>query len=212
MYHLYNLIEVGDLVRGPTVRRVQSESSTGSIESQRVRVTLTIQVAKSSFDATGSSAPPDPAAEGSSAGAVSGAITDVSSSSSTAGALGGGSGGDGATLHVSGRVVSENKHVKMGAFHTLDLEVNRQLTIIKDSWDSIHFERLNESSDVGQRAEVGAVVLGDGESNFRCPEEVDYVARKREGGLGRVEGREAKREAREKTKRERERGKKECDC
>ncbi|PWN87835.1 hypothetical protein FA10DRAFT_281374 [Acaromyces ingoldii] len=179
MYHLYNLIEVGDLVRGPTVRRVQSESSTGSIESQRVRVTLTIQVAKSSFDATGSSAPLDPAAEGSSAGAVSGAITDVSSSSSTAGALGGGSGGDGATLHVSGRVVSENRHVKMGAFHTLDLEVNRQLTIIKDSWDSIHFERLNESSDVGQRAEVGAVVLGDGTATVCLLTEHMTVVRQR---------------------------------
>jgi protein pelota len=58
--------------------------------------------------------------------------------------------------------VSENKHVKMGAFHTLDLECNRQLTIIKDSWDSVHLERLSDSSDVGQRAEVGAVVLGEG--------------------------------------------------
>lgn len=172
MYHLYNLIEVGDLVRGPTVRRIQSESSTGSIESQRVRITLTIQVAKSSFDVTGSSAPLDPGAhrdesivalsDGSEARTTS-KKSSVAGNGNGLGALGGGSSGDGATLHISGRVVSENKHVKMGAFHTLDLEVNRQLTITKDAWDSIHFERLSDSSDVGKRAEVGALVLGDGE-------------------------------------------------
>lgn len=162
MYHLYNLIEVHDQVRAPAVRRVQSESSTGSIESHRVRVTLTIEVSKTTFDATGSNAPLDPAqatADG----------TNTPSGDSSGGALGGGGGGvgggggEGATLQVAGRVVSENKHVKMGAFHTLDLECNRQVTIIKDSWDSIHLERLSDSSDVGQRAEVGAIVLGEGE-------------------------------------------------
>jgi protein pelota len=157
MYHLYNLVEPHDRVRAPAVRRVQSESSTGSIESHRVRVTLTIEVAKTTFDATGSNAPLDPAQ------ATDGISTP--SVDSSAGALGGGGGGEGATLQVAGRVVSENKHVKMGAFHTLDLECNRQVTIIKDSWDSIHLERLSDSSDVGQRAEVGAVVLGEGESH-----------------------------------------------
>lgn len=160
MYHLLNLIEEGDYVRAQAVRRVQSESSTGSMESHRVRTNLTIQVTKVAFDATGSSAPPDPGAQqGDSA-------TSAAASTSVGGALGGGSGGggagEGATLQVSGRVVEENQHVKMGAFHTLDLETNRQVAITKDSWDSIHLERLSESSDVGTRAEVGAVVLGNG--------------------------------------------------
>jgi protein pelota len=160
MYHLYNLVEPHDRVRAPAVRRVQSESSTGSIESHRVRVTLTIEVSKTTFDATGSNAPLDPAQ------AMDGSSTP--SVDPSAGALGGGGGGEGATLQVAGRVVSENKHVKMGAFHTLDLECNRQVTIIKDSWDSIHLERLSDSSDVGQRAEVGAVVLGEGEISSEC--------------------------------------------
>lgn len=156
MYHLLHLIQEGDLVKAPAVRRVQSESSTGSMESHRVKLNLTLQVTKTSFDATGSSAPPDPTAANAENTSVAQEVT-----SATGGALGGG-GGEGATLQVSGRVVSENPHVKMGAFHTLDLETNRQLTITKDSWDSIHLERLSDSSDVGQRAEVGAVVLGEG--------------------------------------------------
>lgn len=155
MYHLYNLIEEGDRVRAAAVRRVQSESSTGSIESHRVRLNLTIQVVKTTFDATGSSAPPDPSAAA--ASSASGTATPE------VGGVGGGSGGgEGATLQVAGRVVEENQHVKMGAYHTLDLEVNRSLTITKESWDAVHLERLGESSDAGQRAEVGAVVLGEG--------------------------------------------------
>ncbi|KAJ1038286.1 hypothetical protein NDA10_000380 [Ustilago hordei] len=168
MYHLYNLIETGDRVRAAAVRRVQSESSTGSIESHRVRLNLTIEVVKTTFDATGSSAPPDPSAAAAAAAAAGAAPANAASSStvneeevSRAAAVGG-SGGDGATLQVAGRVVEENAHVKMGAYHTLDLEVNRALTITKESWDAVHLERLGESTDVNQRAEVGAVVLGDG--------------------------------------------------
>lgn len=175
MYHLYNLIEAGDHVRASAVRRVQSESSTGSIESKRVHTTLTIDVARTAFDATGSTnAPLDPGAAGS--GQDGGTSTPVlTAESSMAGALGGGSGGEGATLQVAGRVASENKFVKMGAYHTLDLECNRQLTIIKDSWDSIHLERLSDSSDVGQRAEVGALVLGEGKLLF-CTDYFDRLA------------------------------------
>ena len=165
MYHLYNLIERGDLVRATAFRRVQSESSTGSIESRRVRLNLTIQVIKVTFDATGSSAPPDPLAA---AGASAGGTSNEDAAALTTGALGGASGGDGVMLQVSGRVVEENAHVKMGAYHTLDLECNRPMTIIKESWDSVHLEQLSESADVGQRAEVGAVVLGEGES-FELP-------------------------------------------
>ncbi|EPQ26483.1 uncharacterized protein PFL1_05805 [Pseudozyma flocculosa PF-1] len=157
MYHLYNLIEEGDKIRAAAVRRVQSESSTGSIESHRVKLNLTIQVVKTAFDATGSSAPPDP-----SAAASTSSTNDETSGEVSRAAAVGASGGEGATLQVSGRVVEENPHVKMGAFHTLDLEVNRSMTIWKENWDSVHLERLGESSDASQRAEVGAVVLGEG--------------------------------------------------
>jgi protein pelota len=41
-------------------------------------------------------------------------------------------------LHVSGRVAEENKHVKLGSYHTLDLELQRNFTLEKaDGWDSI---------------------------------------------------------------------------
>ncbi|KAK0547032.1 Translation factor pelota [Tilletia horrida] len=161
MYHLYNLIEPGDLVRAPAVRRLQSVTATGSTESHRIKLTLTIQVTKTSFDSSASSAPPDPTAE---VGAAATGEGDAAgpSASNPLNALGGGGGGGSVTLQVTGKVAEEHQHVKMGAFHTLDLEPHRKLTITKDSWDSVHLERLGEASDANTRAEVGAVVLGDG--------------------------------------------------
>lgn len=50
MWHAYNLISEGDAVTASTVRKVQTESSTGSSTSSRVRTTLTITVETIDFD------------------------------------------------------------------------------------------------------------------------------------------------------------------
>ncbi|KAJ7048571.1 eRF1 domain 1-domain-containing protein [Mycena amicta] len=47
MWHLYNVIQEGDSVRAPAIRRVKKISSTGSVDSSRVRLNLTIKVTKS---------------------------------------------------------------------------------------------------------------------------------------------------------------------
>lgn len=79
-----------------------------------------------------------------------------------------GAAADGSALHISGPVSSENQYVKMGAFHTLDLEAGRDFTLIKQpgGWDSIGLERVNESTAVAGGAEVGAIVCGEG--RFDC--------------------------------------------
>lgn len=50
MWHAFNLISEGDSVTASTVRKVQTESATGSSTSSRVRTTLTIQVETIDFD------------------------------------------------------------------------------------------------------------------------------------------------------------------
>ncbi|KAH7377305.1 eRF1 domain 1-domain-containing protein [Pyrenochaeta sp. MPI-SDFR-AT-0127] len=96
-------------------------------------------------------------------------------------------------LHVSGRVASENEHVKMGQHHTLDLELNRKFTLEKaDGWDSVALEMLKEACDNDRKAELWAVVLGEGIANIcmitehqtilRQKIEVP-VPRKRKGGV-----------------------------
>ena len=46
------------------------------------------------------------------------------------------------TLRVNGRNLTESKFIKLGAFHTLDLELNRPFVIEKEEWDSVSLERL----------------------------------------------------------------------
>ena len=83
-----------------------------------------------------------------------------------------------ASLQIAGQVVEENDYVRLGAYHTLDLEgelpclksdqrltvANRDFRLTKTSgWDSVALERISESTKEGRGAEVGAVVCGEGE-------------------------------------------------
>lgn len=163
MWHAYNLIAVGDSLRSTTIRwgtfilhtlpvcrfiwifilhgnigswspapfsrKVQTETATGSTSSNKVRTMLTINVESTDFDTQA------------------------------------------CVLRVKGRNIQENQYVKvleltlklresfhvfflkfflplffwqMGAYHTLDLELNRKFTLGKQLWDSVALERLGE--------------------------------------------------------------------
>lgn len=61
----------------------------------------------------------------------------------------------------------ENLHVRLGAFHTLDIEANRDVRIEKpDGWDSVAVARVEESTVPGRGAEVAAVICGEGTATF----------------------------------------------
>ncbi|KAI8816465.1 uncharacterized protein EV422DRAFT_283425 [Fimicolochytrium jonesii] len=124
MWHAYNLISKGDSLKSTTIRRVVSESATGSTDKSTVRTVLTIQVEEVEFD------------------------TQV------------------CMLRVAGRNVEENKFVKMGAYHTLDLELNRTFTLIKPEWDIISLDRITTACEIANRADVAAIVLQEGLANL----------------------------------------------
>jgi len=146
MWHLYNLIQEGDNVRAPAIRRVQNISSTGSTESKRVRLNLTLAVTRTEFSSSG-------AASTEAATSGTGAVQAGPPTS--------------ATLHITGTVTSENPHVRMGAFHTLDIESHRDVRIEKfQGWDSVALGRVEEACVPGRGAEVGAVVCGEGTAAF----------------------------------------------
>ena len=54
----------------------------------------------------------------------------------------------------------------MGAYHTLDLELNRKFTISKEEWDIIALERIDEACDISKRADIAAIVLEEGLANI----------------------------------------------
>src|SRR5690242_1370448 len=83
-------------------------------------------------------------------------------------------------LHVSGKVAAENEHVKLGQHHTLDLELNRKFTLEKaDGWDSVALEMLKEACETERRAELWAVVLGEGTANICIITEHQTILRQR---------------------------------
>ncbi|KAK4058209.1 Translation factor pelota [Microbotryomycetes sp. JL221] len=180
MWHAYNLIQQGDELRASAVRRVTTESSTGSTSSHRVHLNLTIMVDKVLYSALA-----DNTASSSSNSTVPESLT------TTTGA--GGSTTGTTTIHVSGRICSETPHVKKGSFHTLDLQIGRDFTIIKHvgEWDSVNLERLKEITEPGRGAEIGAIICGEGLANI-CVitnhttivrQRIDVpVPRKRKGG------------------------------
>lgn len=120
MWHTYNLIQVGDQVKATTLRRVTTQSATGSTSSQKIRTNLTISVTKMDFDSQASE------------------------------------------LHINGTVCQENQHVKMGSYHTIDLELHRNFTLAKREWDSFALDRVDLACDPAKTAEIGAVVLQEG--------------------------------------------------
>ena len=47
----------------------------------------------------------------------------------------------------------------MGAYHTVDLELNRKFVLAKECWDAIALERIESACDPSQKADVAAVVM-----------------------------------------------------
>nr|CAG4646302.1 EOG090X07BV [Macrothrix elegans] len=120
MWHAYNLISQGDTVRSSTIRKVQTESATGSSSSSRVRTMITIEVETIDFDTQA------------------------------------------CMLRLKGRNVEENQYVKMGAYHTVDIETNRKFTLQKSCWDIVALERIDMACDPTQNADVAAVIMQEG--------------------------------------------------
>lgn len=50
----------------------------------------------------------------------------------------------------------------MGAYHTLDLELNRKFMLTKHEWDSVAIERIELACDPTQNADVAAVIMQEG--------------------------------------------------
>ena len=75
----------------------------------------------------------------------------------------------------------------MNAFHTLDIEVGRDVRIEKDEWDSVALATVEESCVPGRGAEVGAIVCGEGQpssihSSDKAPQ-IHRLSLVRHGGI-----------------------------
>merc|ERR1719189_2852875 len=65
-------------------------------------------------------------------------------------------------LRLKGRNIEENPHVKMGAYHTIDLELHKKFVLTKPVWDSVHLERIELATDPSRSADVAALIMAEG--------------------------------------------------
>lgn len=69
---------------------------------------------------------------------------------------------DALEVRLSGRVQQENDFVRMGAHHTLTLELNQNFSLEKQCWDQIYLDVIAEACNPERQAEVAAVILHSG--------------------------------------------------
>lgn len=69
---------------------------------------------------------------------------------------------EGDILKVKGKTVEENKHVRRGQYHTLDLGLNQRFYLTKPVWDSLALSQLNNACDSARNAEIAVVIMQEG--------------------------------------------------
>lgn len=65
-------------------------------------------------------------------------------------------------VKVKGKTIEENKHVRRGQYHTLDLELNKKFYLTKPVWDSWVETQLSNACDSTRNAEVAVVIMQEG--------------------------------------------------
>lgn len=65
-------------------------------------------------------------------------------------------------VKVKGKSIEENKHVRRGQYHTLDLELNKKFYLTKPCWDSLALSQLRDACDTARNAEVAVVIMQEG--------------------------------------------------
>lgn len=66
------------------------------------------------------------------------------------------------SLQISGIIENEIEDIPKRAAHTLDVEPNHKLTIVKDEWNKLEIDDFVEATNVDNKAEIGAIIMEDG--------------------------------------------------
>ena len=69
---------------------------------------------------------------------------------------------DGQQIRLKGRNLTENEHIKLGAYHSLELELQRAFTLAKDEWDGIDLERIRQCTDPTLSADLAVLLIAEG--------------------------------------------------
>ena len=68
-------------------------------------------------------------------------------------------GSAGQEIRLRGKNVAENEHVKLGAYHTLEIEQQRAFTLAKHEWDRLDLDRIRQACNPAASADLAAVLI-----------------------------------------------------
>lgn len=69
-------------------------------------------------------------------------------------------------LRVRGKNMLESEHVKLGAYHTMELDQQRPFVLAKVVWDAMAIDYLKQACDPAASADVAAVMMQEGLANI----------------------------------------------
>uniref|UniRef100_A0A0D9WAN7 Protein pelota homolog n=1 Tax=Leersia perrieri TaxID=77586 RepID=A0A0D9WAN7_9ORYZ len=69
---------------------------------------------------------------------------------------------EGAVLRARGKNITENEHVKLGQYHTMELEAKRQFTLTKDMWDWVALDTIQQACDPAASADLAVILMQEG--------------------------------------------------
>ncbi|KAL4574687.1 hypothetical protein LXL04_021523 [Taraxacum kok-saghyz] len=73
---------------------------------------------------------------------------------------------EGSMLRIRGKNILENEHVKIGQFHTLEIELHRPFVVRKVLWDSLTIDALQQAADPSASADLAVVLMQEGLSHI----------------------------------------------
>ncbi|KAK9817970.1 hypothetical protein WJX72_005116 [[Myrmecia] bisecta] len=69
---------------------------------------------------------------------------------------------EGQQIRLRGKNLTETEHVKLGSYHTLEVELQRAFTLHKQCWDTLDLERVKQATNPAASADLAAVLITEG--------------------------------------------------
>ncbi|WLF76518.1 Translation factor pelota [Lodderomyces elongisporus] len=66
------------------------------------------------------------------------------------------------TMRINGKSLLQQEFIPLNSYHTAEVELNKEISIVKESWDEYDMTLLNDLCSVEKKADIGAVVFQEG--------------------------------------------------
>ena len=165
VWHAYNMVAVGDFVRGFATRKLQSEGSTGSVSSQKVKIELSIEVQTLEYvkRALLLLLLRPPRLRSRRRATTTPTLLLLTHPPTSALSLSLRYDGEGGELRIGGVVREASRsEVGLGSHHTLTLERTREFRLSKHEWDRVAMDRLDEACNPSRSADIAAISMEPG--------------------------------------------------